>query len=258
MHVYQCDFQRRRGFVPIDIHIRHDLVDKAGDVNPIIADTTQEIPDNYVTKYDIAGYNSILKTGFSIIEIATANGAQDQKGLAIQPSRFSHRGGQATSDGILFSLKDVSSHFVYGPYIELPEGWYRIEFDVQMTDATPPGLMTFDVAQNGKTLARYNSFRTDIHNSVFPILEFYLRKPALVEFRIDCRRWASGTVLFKGVRLFKLADMSALSQNKNVRRRLANFFAKLSTMLLKTVLRTRGAISRSAASEKADLLSRSG
>jgi hypothetical protein len=96
---------------------------------------------------------------------------------------------------------------LFGPFIKLPPGSYRVEFDVSMMSGSLGSeRLIFDVATPSGSIARSPVLGRDFDEPIIPALEFdHVDDDSPLEFRVHCQRWAGrGSLLFRGVRLFKL------------------------------------------------------
>lgn len=123
-------------------------------------------------------------------------------------SEFSARDGVADgSDAFLYP----DSHLIYGPYTEIPNGYYIVEFDLVITVAqNDPVSFTFDTnSYGGECLAETTVVLESGRHVVPATMPFDLtRGQGMVEFRVRAHTPFRGIVAFAGVDVSKADSVS--------------------------------------------------
>jgi hypothetical protein len=155
-------------------------------------------------------YRSLLNDDLRSLEGVVEANESNRSGLTIKPLRFSRRGGRVEGDQISYDGIDAAGHILFGPFIKLPIGFYRVEFDFTAEGAeADPHIFAFDVSVGNKFLAQLVTGVRDLEERGQPALEFENKDPTdPLEFRVHSRLWPNGRVTFRGVRLFRLNSAS--------------------------------------------------
>ena len=125
--------------------------------------------------------------------------------------RFHYLGKAYGDHSILLPISKGRAHALYGPYVLLPHGRYRLMFDCEFlgrADLGSPVNLIFDVADRGKPIGERLMLPLEsvLMRSAMPVMEFEnLRENAKLEFRLHIDGEMPDLELqFYGVRIRKL------------------------------------------------------
>ena len=218
---YSLDVVRHQIIRCINTAVNYHIPESDDEIS---SDINVEIPHNYVTRYDLDSYTSMLNATQRNNDIIGSWTSQ-----YIDAAKFSFNGGRIGSKRIVFEEICSEKHLVFGPYMELKTGTYRVTFDVEL-DKKQHGaniddglIFKFDVAA-GTVLAQDFIKASDISADLACTLEFVVESAVNnVEFRIASHtnnKYTGVEINFYGVLLSKLMP-SFLVGRRPIMRRLA-------------------------------------
>jgi radical SAM protein with 4Fe4S-binding SPASM domain len=91
-------------------------------------------------------------------------------------------------EGTIISNEDTrDGHVVFGPYIKIPRGNYRVYFDLDVFDLSKPSGLVLDVCAGGKDILSNQRFSKIEKGKFRPELDFAHTTDSALQFRIDKR-----------------------------------------------------------------------
>ncbi len=183
-----------------------------------------EIPQNYVTLYDLDSYEALLEEAAAIPLLpkskageASSEDISGTGGLLLRPSRFTIPTGTREpregkdKDSVLIPLhsEGETAHIVYGPYLRLATGQYRVEFSVSLVEnmgAPSAGRVILDVAAGGEPRGGRHILADEFLIASHFAFEFRHYDANLpIEFRVQARGFSSGQLKFSGVSVWRVS-----------------------------------------------------
>jgi glycosyltransferase involved in cell wall biosynthesis len=191
-----------------DDEIMHDLQKKISEYYGYIKDIeieknlhiSKEIPENFVTLYDIESFESLLPTEVKFLG--------PWQSVFIPAHRFSSMCSELSGSGYLCSLTANKEHFIFGPYIKLPQGNYKAFFRFEIVRSLyRSGSIRFDVAYRGAPICELLISLKNLHNKSTACLEFcHKQADDEIEFRMGSQSCRGGIIKFYGVELLRVGD----------------------------------------------------
>ena len=132
-----------------------------------------EIAQNYVTLYDIEAYTAFLTDNrlFGLVG--------DWRSQRITAERFFCSSGKIDAVPFLYKKSGSSEHAVFGPWMELPKGRYRVSFEFDVASA---GIAAEPLSSGHLLL---DAFSGSSHNSIVVTVDPYVEITASLEFVLD-------------------------------------------------------------------------
>jgi glycosyltransferase involved in cell wall biosynthesis len=190
----------------------------------VLSNIPREIPNNYVTRYDLEVYEEFTSlkpiefeenAGVAASEPVSGGRQGRRSGILIPASRFSTMEGPVLRDAVTVPLDTDDKHLIFGPYIAIPKGVYAVDFQVELielSNSRAAGALHFDVADSGHLLCLRTLTLAELRAGMRPVVEFLQGKDdALIEFRVSGDRCPGGAVQFRGVILGKLGSVPVAS-----------------------------------------------
>lgn len=172
-----------------------------------------DIADNFVTVHDIESYRALLDFTLKM-PITKPDGVHaGQAGALIEATRFSSPYPPLADGSYLCPLDFTQRHLIFGPYLELRRGAYKVAFQIEMDDPVKndqDGGIIVDVfsAEHGALCEGYYGVN-EISNGAVS-LEFSIGRieTAILEFRILARGFSARNMLFKGVSIQRISPLA--------------------------------------------------
>ena len=227
----------------IDLKCLCEFLDEKAAINPSILaiEESHEYGENLVSEYDIDAYTSLLNMA---VDIGTQGGVADRtKGhsLEIGVGQFSSHDSKNSQSGIVLTGRREGFD-VFGPYIALPAGHYRVEFRLSADTrvGTPSCKILADVNSERRGTLAESVFEVRSAEDDRPHLSFLVRESGdLLEFRLRALSGRPSSITFVGTTLTRLADPAELVAKpaeersvplvRHLERKLQQFAAKLTS-----------------------------
>ncbi|WP_295188740.1 glycosyltransferase [uncultured Brevundimonas sp.] len=188
-------------------------------VDSSVGDVAIEYGENFVTRHDLEAYRSMLA-----LQNAQPSGAIAVGGEELLHSRFSTIGGEPNDRGIIIPAGDVERHVVFGPYMSVRRGQYRVTFNFAALDLGP--LVRLDVLSNGAKILAQKEVKL-AKNKAQPYIDFNVfSEVEVLEFRVRIVTAGSAETLFQGATLEERAAMR-FNRRKFMLRRIASLRSRL-------------------------------
>lgn len=184
-----------------------------------IVETAIEYGENFVTRHDIEAYRSMLA-----LQTAEPSSAIAGPRAELLHSRFSTIGGEPSDHGIIIPPRDIERHVVFGPYMPVARGRYRVTFNFAVPDLGP--VVKLDVLSNGVNLLAQKEVKLGRNRAQPSVVFSVFSEVEVLEYRVRIITPAGAETIFKGATLEERAAMRA-NRRKAMLRRISNLRAKL-------------------------------